>query len=110
MKHFRYEPADADALAPLLRSIGREIEERSTRLAKLQTRLAELRASPFYSDELHTVEAEAAAHLRELRHCRAELEGLGCTVVGTAPLTVRIPTQVGGASRSRVWQHHGARS
>lgn len=110
MKHPRYEPADAEALAPLLDSIGREIEERVPKLAKLEARVAALRASPFYSAELRVLEAEGSSHRRELRHCHAELEALGCSVVGTTPLTIRIPTRVDGATRSQVWQHgQGAR-
>jgi uncharacterized protein DUF2203 len=105
MKPHRYAPADAKALAPLLDSIGRELVERGVRLAELETRIAELRASPFYADELHQLEAEAAEHRRALRLCRAELEQLGCSVVGTSPLTVRIPTRIGKSNRSLVWQH-----
>lgn len=104
MKLPRYEPADARALAPLLDSIGRELAERGVRLAELEARLAELRASPDFEGEVRELQAEAATQRRELRHLRAELEQLGCSVVGTTPLTIRIPTRVGSASRSLVWQ------
>jgi hypothetical protein len=104
MKHPRYAPADAKALAPLLDSIGRELAERGTRLAELEARVSSLRASPFYDDQLPQLETEIALQRRELRHCREEVERLGCSVVGTKPLTIRIPTRVGGASRSVVWQ------
>jgi hypothetical protein len=99
-----YEPADARALAPLLASIGRELDERGKRMAELEARLEELHASPFYDARGIELEAEAATHRRELRHCHEELVRLGCSVVGTTPLTIRIPTRVGGASRSLVWQ------
>jgi len=33
-----------------------------------------------------------------------ELDHLGCSVVGTEPLTIRIPGRVGEARRSFVWQ------
>lgn len=105
MKAHRYELAAADALAPLLRSIGRELEERATRLTELEARLAELRKSPIHGEEVRALEAELALHRREMRLCRGELEALGCSVVGTAPLTIRIPTRVAGAKRSRMWQH-----
>ena len=49
--------------------------------------------------------AEAALNRREMRLCRLELERLGCSVLGTMPLTIRIPTQVGAKKRSLVWQH-----
>lgn len=104
MTAHRYAPAAADALAALLRSIGREIEERTARAAELEERLGALRASPFSRDERREIDAELALQRRELRHCRSELRALGCSVVGTTPLTIRIPTRVGGARRSRVWQ------
>jgi hypothetical protein len=88
----------------LLRSIGREIEERAARVTELETRLAEFRASPFYSDEVRALQAELSAHRREVRQCHAELEALGCSVVGTSPLTIRIPTRVGQTRRSRMLQ------
>lgn len=104
MKPRRYEPADADALAPLLRSIGRELEERAKRLAEIEERMSDLRSSPFHGDEMRALAAELATHRREVRHCHGELESLGCSVVGTAPLTIRIPTRVGDAKGSRMWQ------
>jgi len=111
MKLPRYEPADAKALAPLLDSIGRELVERGTRLAELEGRLSEARTRPLPTGEVRALQAEAATQRRELRHLRAELEQLGCSVVGTTPLTIRIPTRVGGASRSLVWQaRHEARN
>lgn len=101
----RYEPADAEALAPLLDSIGRELEERGKLLEELEAQMKELRSSPFPAQELPALEADAAHQRRELRHCLEELERLGCSVVGTTPLTIRIPTRVDGARRSLVWQH-----
>lgn len=100
-----YLPADAKALAPLLDSIGRELEDRGARLAELESRIERLQAGPRRMKELKQLESEAAEMRRELRHCREELERLGCSVVGTTPLTVRIPTRVGDAHRSLVWQH-----
>ena len=104
MKH-RYAPADAEALAPLLDSIGRELAERGARLTAVEGRIAALRSSPFFTAELGPLEAEAADLRRELRHCHEELERLGLSVVGTAPLRVRIPTEVAGSKRSLVWKH-----
>jgi hypothetical protein len=105
----RYEPADAEALAPLLRSIGRELEERGRRLAEIEARLEELRNSPFFEHDQRNLEAEAAAHRSALRECRKELERLGCSVLGTAPLRISIPTDTGGTRGSRVWQHGPAK-
>lgn len=104
MRH-PYDPKHARALAPLLDSISREIEERSLALELVEGRIQELKNSPFYAEEMHALEAEAAAHRREIRLCRTELERLGCTVLGTTPITIRIPTLVGKQRRSVVWQH-----
>jgi hypothetical protein len=107
MKRHPYAPADVKALTPLLGSISRELEERGEQLEALEVRLAELRNSTFSHDqELRALEAEASTHRRELRLCRAELEHLGCSVLGTTPLTIRIPTRVGSTRRSLVWRHH----
>jgi hypothetical protein len=108
VKSTPYAPSAAAALAPLLESIGREIDERVSRLAEVEARIEELHASPFYSDELHGLVAEAAAHRNALRQCKNELESLGCSVVGTMPLTVRIPTRVGEERQSLVWQQGDA--
>src|SRR5262245_31756857 len=101
----RPDPAEDVALAPLLASIGREVAERCARLETLEARIAGLRASPFYTAELGVLQAESALQRRELRRCRAELERLGCSVVATAPLTVRIPQRGGGPRTGRTWRH-----
>jgi hypothetical protein len=108
VKSTPYAPSAAAALAPLLESIGREIDERVSRLAEVEARIEELHASPFYSEEMHGLVAEAAAHRAALRQCKNELESLGCSVVGTMPLTVRIPTRVGEERQSLVWQQGDA--
>jgi len=100
-----YDSSAADALAPLLESIGREVSERRTHLDDLDQRISALRESPFFSAELGPLEAAAAAERRELRHCREELERLGLSVVGTTPLTIRIPTRGTGSAKNRVWRH-----
>jgi len=104
VKDGRYDPAEARALAPLLDSLVRELLEREEALVAIDARIAELRASPFYSSELRSLEADGAVHRRELRHCHAELERLGCSIVGKTPVTIRIPSRRGNAPRSLVWQ------
>ncbi|MSR63568.1 MAG: hypothetical protein EXS08_14115 [Planctomycetes bacterium] len=99
-----YDSSSADALAPLLESIGRELSERRTRLDALDLRIGALRESPFFSAELAALESAAAAERRELRHCHEELERLGLSVVGTMPLTIRIPTRGPGSTKNRVWR------
>jgi hypothetical protein len=99
-----YAPEDAKALAPLLDSIVHEIEERTALLESIEADLAEFRESPFLEQNESSLRAEAASQRRELRHCREELERLGCSVVGTSPMTIRIPTHEGSRHLSRVWQ------
>ena len=109
MVQARYEPTDAEALAPLLRSIGREIQERELALARIEVEQDELRNSPFYEMRLRDLDAEAAAHRRALHACRAELERLGCSLVGTRPLTIKIATRLGTRRGSVMWQPGRAR-
>lgn len=105
MRHTAYDRTRALELLPLLAAIGREIEERSLEMERLEKRIERLssRARPD-PDRVRSLVAEASAHRRELRACRAELERLGCSVLGTTPLTIRIPTRDGDARKSLVWQ------
>ncbi len=105
MKHKHYRKQEILGLLPLLGSIGREIEERTVSLAKIEARIEALSDRPNPDrDEMHNLIAEASAHRRGIRLCRQELERLGCSVVGTEPLTFRIPGRVGEAKHSFVWQ------
>ena len=107
MTHKTYNRRHATQLLPLLGAIGREIRERSETLAALEERIERLEAqgtNPAVEDEIHRLVAEAAAHRRGIRQAKAELDRLGCSVVGTAPLTFRIPGRVGEAKQSFVWQ------
>ncbi len=104
MKHTSYDPGRALELLPLLSTIGREIEERSVALERLERRIERLITRSGDRDRIRSMEAEAAVHRRELRACRSELERLGCSVVGMTPLTIRIPTREGETRKSLVWQ------
>jgi len=100
-----YDRLRATRLLPLLNSITREIEERSLALAALEERLSPEEGLPFLSeDELHDLQAEAATHRRELRHAKEELLSLGCSIVGTEPMTIRIPGHLGSERRSFVYR------
>lgn len=103
MKNKTYDRRHATRLLPLLGAIGREIEERSQALNALEERIAALEAHPT-TQELQRTVAEAAEHRRGIRLAKRELERLGCSVLGTAPLTFRIPGRVGEALQSFVWQ------
>jgi hypothetical protein len=105
VKHPSYDPSRALALLPLLAAISREIEERGAALATLEARLEQLvRGSSSDPELLRSLQAEAATHRREMRLSRKELERLGCSVVGTSPLTIRIPTREGDTKKSLFWQ------
>lgn len=104
MKNKTYDRRHANRLLPLLGAIGREIEERSEALNALEERIAALEAHPRTAEELQRAVAEAAEHRRGIRLAKRELERLGCSVLGTAPLTFRIPGRVGEALQSFVWQ------
>lgn len=101
MKRHAYRREEAQALLPLLRAITREIEERIHALDRIEARLEELAEE---SDLAHELTAQAATHRRQLRLAHRELERLGCSIVGTTPLTLRIPGRVDGADHSFVWQ------
>jgi len=100
-----YDPRHARALMPLLRSITREIEERRAELEDLESRIERTEADvPVDRDLLRALTSEASIHRRELRAAETELERLGCSVVGTEPLTIRIPTRSRSGDRSLLWQ------
>jgi hypothetical protein len=103
VKHTPYEPGRALELLHLLSAIGREIEERTRALGRLEARIERLAGGP-EAARARLLVAEAATQRRELRACRNELERLGCSVVGTSPLTIRIPTREGDSRKSLVWQ------
>ncbi len=99
-----YDIRGANRLLPLLRSIGKEIEERTEALARLEGRIERLHPENRVTPEARAIIAEAASQRRELRYAREELQRFGCSVLGTAPLTIRIPGRVGEAKKSFVWQ------
>ena len=104
MKNTLYDRRRATALLPLLNSITREIQERQEKLDKLEDRIASLSGNPRNTSDHLDLIAEAATHRRELRHAKEELLKLGCSIVGTAPITIRIPGQRGSERRSFVYQ------
>jgi len=106
MKNKHYKHEEVLGLLPLLGSIGREIEERTLALEEIERQLESISqlSSGERNEEYYELVADAAAHRRGLRLANQELERLGCSVLGTAPVTFRIPGRVGEANRSFVWQ------
>ena len=100
----RYEQTQIIRLLPLLESIGREIQERSEALERVEARIEELSRSRDTIRQAQDEGAEASAHRRGLRLARREIDRLGCSVVKLRPLTFRIPGRVGKDTRNYVWQ------
>ncbi|MCZ6597800.1 MAG: DUF2203 family protein [Planctomycetota bacterium] len=102
-----YDRRRATRLVPFLDSITREILERSAALERLEARIAELESRSrgrAEENDLFDLVADAALHRRELRYAKKELDRLGCSIVGTEPLTIRIPGRQGASRRSFVWR------
>lgn len=105
MNHLLYDREDATRLLPLLNSITREITERQELLEKIEAGMKALDGKPQRTGlGIHDLVAEAAMNRRELRHAREELFRLGCSIVGTAPMTIRIPGCKGDSKRSFVYR------
>ena len=105
MSAVTYDREKALRLLRLLESIAREIEDRDEALRRVDAELRELeRAGRGRSREAGCLNAEASLHLRELRCARSEIEGLGCSVIGFDPPTVRIPGPKGSQTPGWLWQ------
>lgn len=99
-----YDRTRATALLPLLRSISSEIQERTNDLERIEALLARADAGKPIRADVRDLTAAAATNRREIRIARQEVERLGCSIVGTAPVTIRIPGQHGEERRSFVYQ------
>ena len=103
MSNVVYDRTKAFRLLPLVRSIAREVEERELRLRRLETVLeAATRRLPTRRRQILT--AELALQRKEMRRIRTELSTLGCALLGTDPVTLRIPSTEDGRPRSLIWQ------
>jgi DNA-binding transcriptional ArsR family regulator len=81
-----YERKDAERMMPLVRSIGREIKERTRAIEALEQRH---RAASGELDALF--DAELSSQRRELRQVTNELERLGLSIDAKDPLRILIP-------------------
>ena len=100
MKTTHYDRTSAARLIPLLCSIAREVAERTASLERLEAALE------FASNDRQArfLVGEAATQRRELRHAEAEVARLGCSILGTQPVTFRIPVETDLKPRSLVYQ------
>ena len=99
---------DAERFLPLLRSVGREIRERTRAIDGLEeqlTTLSEDRA--LHHAAIAQVEAELSMQRRELRRVERELSDLGWSRDADHPLRIRIPGR--GGSFTYEGQHDKTR-
>ena len=97
----KFARRDAERLLPLLRSIGREIRERSRMVDTLEERLATFSADrDQHRPEIARVESELSLHRRELRRVERELAELGCNLDADHPLRILIP----GRGETFAWE------
>jgi chromosome segregation ATPase len=88
---------DAERLMPLLRSIGREMRERTKAIDSLEQRLEALSDSRrVHGEEIASLESQLSNHRRELRRIESEVGQLGCNLDADHPLRILIPAE-GGA-------------
>lgn len=90
MKH-AYERDQAERLRPLLRSIARELDERSMAIRTEGRRLRRLEAHGRDGVAIANSVAALASHKRELRHALEELEAIGCAAEPGLHSTVLVP-------------------
>ena len=83
-------PADARGMLPYLRSIARELEERTAEVAHLERRQQALSGAPrAHRAELREIEAELATHRFECRAAERELGRLGFAVAAARPVRLQ---------------------
>lgn len=95
MNKTNYDHHQASQLVPLLRSITREMRERTHAVEHLEAKLRDARRAGPDSEAFLSVQAELSTQKRELRLARKELERLGCALDDSHPLRVLIPGQDG---------------
>ena len=102
MKRRTYLQDEAERMVPLLRSIGREIRQRSRSVQRLEKRLGALeRRTAEDPAETQGLVAEIAVERREIRLAKKELERLGCSLDEQHPLRILIPSKEGA------WAYEG---
>jgi hypothetical protein len=106
MKRSSYDRRGAEHLLPLVRSIAREITERSDAIEALEERMLALRGrvkNGTPSDEYLNLQSEISNQRREARLSRLELSRLGCSLDEDRPLRVLIPGVDGTFDSGYAW-------
>ena len=102
-----YDREEAAKLVPLLRSITREIEDRTQAIDALEhsATVAQATAGAVGREtrERPARQAELAGQRRELRLAKQELARLGCALDEDHPLRVLIPGEHGGMEAGFAW-------
>ncbi len=83
------------ARIPLVRSVLREIEERTWRLLLLEAARAALGRAQADTVARQLLEREASLQRRELARAGRELAQLGCAIVVSSPLTIQMQVPSG---------------
>ncbi len=92
MQSKSFAMSEAERLLPLVRAIGRELEERNRAVAALENRLGRLSVDRHeHRDELTRLESQLSTERRELRRAEKELATLGCELDVDHPLRVIFP-------------------
>jgi Uncharacterized conserved protein (DUF2203) len=102
MNGHRYTPQRAEQLLPILRSIAREIGERTRAIEGLEESL-EPSAHARSARAPRDLGAELAHHRRELRFAKQELARFGCTLIENCPLRILIPGEDGELESGFTW-------
>lgn len=103
----KYTRERAERLVPILRSIAREIGERTRTIERLEGHLetsSSARAGSRPSTARRGLEASLAHERRELRLATQELGRFGCAMDGDHPLRVLIPGEDGTFDNGYAWE------
>ena len=86
MKHPTEILRGTERMAPLIRSIAREVRARNSEIVRLETALRSLLTAPGEPiHEIRRIESELFRHRRELEGVQKELDGLGCFLDAAHP-------------------------
>ena len=102
-----FERKEVERVMPLLRSIGRELQERNRAIESLEARLDFIQGSPraarAHTNELTALGAELSSQRRELRHISKEVRRLGFELEDGRPMRILVPrAAVSGASEPKL--------
>jgi hypothetical protein len=96
-----FAKSEAERLLPLVRAIGRELEERNRAIEALERRLGTLSIDQLEQrEEIARLESQLSTQRRELRRAEKELATLGCSLDVDHPLRVLFP----GRGETFAWE------